>query len=105
MKILFFFLILDEPLEILASFFPGKYTPGEVRPPTPCHVRILARLSTVLSSLFFIQLTPDKLSSTLDKKQYKVARRCHFQESDSLEERIKILEHEAAHYQMVILLY
>ena len=56
-----------------------------------------------LNDIFFFlcQISPEKLSSSSDSNQFKVARRCNFEESDSLEERIKTLEHEAAHYQML----
>lgn len=59
--------------------------------------------------LFFLFL-PNIQSSNVEQSkdedlepsnQQKVARRCDFQQNDSLQERVKTLEHEAAHYQMV----
>ena len=48
-------------------------------------------------TIFLLQSLPEVLESN----QIKVARRCNFEQNDSLEERVKTLEHEAAHYQML----
>lgn len=52
--------------------------------------------------MFYFQVTVEHLKEEIEPtSQQKIARRCDFEQNDTMQERIKTLEHEAAHYQMV----